>query len=412
MTFASTGRAIAVASAIASSFIFSQNSHANVLGLFQAGAGCKSAAMESAGDCTEAQTLMYNPAVLSNVSDGLSGELGVARLDYGYENPSYDPVRVRVVSPMFSQGWKSSFAENRGSWGFSLMPAGSSDLTIKGLPRRVSGTVMSLNVRSKRQQIHIPVGASYAFSDSGVTVGASLIYTYDKRSINAAAVSDPNASIIDMTSKGHFFRPVIGSTWHNDSHSAAASYMFPLEKHFSGRTKIGGDAPYATEQVDYDPAMLLLSTRMSMSGAALSANFNHIYGENGRHIQRDGINRTTKIADLKDANHVGARASYKTLELGEISVAAAYLDSYWGEGYYYKDADGIPHHEVGHLFGQFNAIPVRTQALTWRCKVAEWDTHAAVTRTSGATTVSANGDNPGYYQIEFVSVTLGVQKSI
>lgn len=411
MIFDSTWRTIA-ACAVASTVILTQNSYANILGLYQAGAGCKSAAMESAGDCTEAQTLVYNPAVLSNISDGISGEFGVARLEYSFEHPSYDPVRVKVVSPMFSQGWKSSFAEKRGSWGFSLMPVGSADLKIKGLPRRISGNVMSLNVRAKRQQIHIPIGASYAFSDTGITVGASLIYTYDKRSINAAAVSDPNTSIIDMTSKGHFFRPVIGSTWRNDSNSAAAAYMFPLEKHFSGDTKIGGDTPYATEQVDYDPAVLLLSTRMAMSGAALSANFNHIYGKNGRHIQRDGINRTTKEADLKDANHVGARASYTTPELGEISLAAAYLDSFWGEGYYYKDADGIPHHEGGHLFGQFNAIPVRTQALAWRSRVAQWDTHAAVTRTSGATTVSASGDNPGYYQIEFVSVTLGVQKSI
>ncbi len=411
MSLPSNKKALA-AGILYSALIVSQKSNANVLGLYQAGPGCKSAAMESAGDCTEAQTLLYNPAVLSNISNGFSGELGLARLAYSFENPNFDPVHLRVVSPMFSEGWKTTFADDRGAWGFAVMPGSSADLNIKGIPRRISGTVMSLNVRTKRQQFHIPIGGSYAFPDIGVNVGAALLYTYDNRSLKAATVSEPDSTIIDMKSKGNFFRPILGSTWRKDNYSGALSYMFPLEKHFSGDTRIGGDPSFATEQVDYDPAVVLLSARMKMDAVALSTNFNHIYGSKGRGIQRDGINRTTKVSDLKDVNHVGARMSYTTPNLGEISAAAAYLDSYWGEGYFYNDADGIPHHQSGHLFGQFNAIPVHTQAMSWRCQFSDWMTHAALTRTYGATTVSGRGDNPGFYQIEFVSLTLSLRKNI
>jgi hypothetical protein len=393
-------------------FTLTQSAQANILGLYPAGAGCKSAAMETAGDCMEPQTLLYNPAVMSRLPNGFAGELGVARLDYSYEHPSYDPVHVKITTPMFTQGWKTTFAQERGTLGFAVMPGSLADLKINGLPRRVSGTVMPLNVRAKRQQFHIPVGGSYDFPDIGVSVGASLLYTYDKRSLKGAAVTEPNTPLVDMTASGSFFRPILGTTWRNESYSTGASFMFPVTKHFAGKTTIAGSPSFATEQVDYDPAVILLSARTNYNGVALSTNFNHIYGAKGSGLQRDGLNRATKTADLKDANHIGVRAGYTDPSFGELSLAAAYLDSYWGEGYYYKDADGFGQHEIGNLFGQFNAIPVHNQSITWRHAMDTWITHIALFRSSGTTTVSARGDNPGYYQIEFVSLTLGLRTAM
>jgi hypothetical protein len=387
---------------------------ANVLGLFPAGPGCKSAAMETAGDCGEAQTLAYNPATMSSVSPGFAGELGIARLQYSYEHPSFDPVHINLMSPMFSEGWKGSLLDDRISWGFAVIPGSLADLKIKGLPRRVIGNVTPLNVRATRKQFHLPVGGSYQIPDTNLSLGASLLYTYDSRTLKGSTITNPNAPLVDMKAHGHFFRPLIGSSWRlGDDHQANASYMFPLTKKFAGTTKIAREpAPFDTEQVDYDPAVLMLNGRVRFADLTLSTNINHVFGGAGKNIQRDGLNRRTQRADLKDANHLGVRVASDSTRFGEFTAAAAWVDSYWGDGAYYTDEDGRAQHEIGQLFGQFNAIPVRNQSLTWRRHFGDWQTHAALFRSAGTTTVGPRGDNPGYYQIEFVSVTCGVRRNL
>jgi hypothetical protein len=369
--------------------------------------------METAGDCGEAQTLAYNPAIMSGITPGFAGEVGIARLQYGYEHPSFDPVHVNVVSPMFSEGWKGTLMDSRLSWGFAVIPSSLADLDIRGLPRRVSGNVTSLNVRATRKQFHLPVGGSYFFPDAGVSVGASLLYTYDSRSLKGATVTNPGTPLVDMKASGNYFRPIIGTGWTSTNHQVAASYMFPLIKRFSGTTKIASEpAPFKTEQVDYDPAVLLTNARINLAELTVSGNVNHLFGGAGKSIQRDGLNRKTKRADLKDSNHLGARVGYSLSALGEFSVAGAWLDSYWGDGYYVTDGDGLPQHEIGQLFAQFNAIPVRNQSLTWRRAWGQWQTNAAIFRSAGTTTVGPRGDNPGYYQIEFISLTCGVRRNL
>ena len=394
-------------------FCFSLTVHANVLGLFPAGPGCKSAAMETAGDCDEPQTLLYNPANMSVIEPGFAGEIGIARMQYSYEHPNFDPVHVNVISPMFSEGWMGRFADGHGAWGFMVMPSSLADLDINGMPRRVSGTLESLKVKASRKQFHLAVGGSYNLPETRLNLGLSLIYTYDNRSLKGSQVTNPDTKLVNMKSSGNFFRPVVGTAWTSDTASTGVGYMFPLTKHFKGKTKLATEAEsFNTEQVDYDPAMLLTSARVKVQDATLSANVNRVFGSKGRGIHRDGLNRNTKTADLKDANHVGVRGAYKIIGYCELSIAAAYLDSYWGDGYYYTDQDGIPHHEIGHIFGQFNAIPVRNQAVSWRQAVGDWRTVTTLYRSAGATTVGPGGDNPGYYQIEFVSLTLGVQKTL
>lgn len=392
-------------------FGLSSRIHANILGLFPGGAGCKSAAMESAGDCTDAQTLLYNPAVMSNIDAGLSAEAGLGRLQYSYEHPNFDPVRADIKTPVVSGGWIGRFAESRGSWGIAFLPSSMADLKIKGMPRRVDGSLESLNVRATRKQFHLAAGASYAFPETGMSLGLSLIDTYDNRTLKGAQVTNSGTPLVEMKASGNFIRPVIGTAWTSDSASAGVGYMFPVTKRFKGKTKLAfKPKSFNTEQVDYDPAMLLTSARVKIQDATLSANVNRVFGSKGRGIQRDGLSRQTKTADLKDANHVGVRGSYKISGYGELSLAAAYLDSYWGDGSYYTDQDGIPHQEIGHIFGQFNAIPVRNQAVSWKQTVNDWQTVTTLYRTAGATTVGPGGDNPGYYQIEFLSLTCGVQR--
>jgi hypothetical protein len=81
-----------------------------------------------------------------------------------------------------------------------------------------------------------------------------------------------------------------------------------------------------------------------------------------------------------------------------------------GVGYYYKDSQGFTHHEIGQVFGQFNAVPVRNQSLTWQYLWGAWDTHLALFRSAGSTTVGSLGDNPGFYQLEFFSITCGIKR--
>lgn len=391
----------------------SSPSLANILGLFPAGAGCKSAAMETAGDCAEGQTLLYNPALMTRIKPGFSGEIGAARLEYSYEHPAFDPVQVSLYTPMFSEGWKGLLHENKISWGFAVMPSSSADLNIKGLPRRVDGNPESLNVKASKKQFHFALGGSYLWTDQKLATGLSVIYTYDHRSLKGAAVTNPETALVDMKGTGHFVRPVAGLSWEKDARHVGLSYTLPLKKTFSGKTKLATEPyPFDTEQVDYDPGVLMTNLKTQWDNVQLSVNANRIFGAKGRSIHRDGLNRRTREADLQDANHLGARASYRAADYGDFSLGVAYLDSYWDDGFYYKDSDGIPHHEIGHLFGQFNAIPVRNQSISWAKDFSGWSTHVALFRSAGTTTVGPGGDNPGFYQIEFTSLTCSVRRML
>lgn len=386
--------------------------NANVLGLFPAGAGCKSAAMETAIDCSEAQTLLYNPAVMNAAPKGFAGEVGLARVQYSYEHPSFDPVFVNLYTPMFSEGWKGTFADEKASWGFAVMPSSMATLDINGIPRRVNGNPESLNIKASKRQFHLPLGGSYRFDDLGLSAGLSVIYTYDERSLKGSTVTNPNSRLVNLKGSGHFFRPLLGLSWHQDVLSSGVSYMFPLTKKFKGKTQLADEPDFNTEQVDYDPGVLMTAIRGTVAGFDLSINLNHVFGTRGASIQRDGLNRKTERADFKDAKHLGARLAYQSADYGDISLGLAYLESYWGAGYYYKDEEGFAHHEIGHVFGQFNAIPVHNQSVTWRKSFDDWQTHAAIFRSAGSTTVGNGADNPGYYQIEFVSLTCGVRRTL
>jgi hypothetical protein len=393
--------------------VLSTAAEANVYGLFPAGSACKSAAIESSIDCSEPQTLLYNPANLSHAQPGFSAELGLARLSYSYEHPDFDPVRLDLMTPMFSEGWKGSFAANKGSWGFAVMPGSMADLDIEGIPRRVMGNPESLNIRAKRRTFHLPLGFSYAPNQWISSVGASLVYTYDERSLKGSPVITPDTRLVDLKAKGHFFRPIIGMTADLPITQLGTSYIFPVTKKFSGKTKIASEpSEFNTELVDYDPGVLLLGARQTVGSFTLSENVNYLFGSKGKTIARDGLNRKSTRADLKDARHVGLRLGYMNESYGRFSLGLAYLDSYMGDGYYYKDSQGFTHHEIGHVFGQFNAVPVRNQSFTWQYLWGTWDTHLALFRSAGETTVGPLGDNPGFYQLEFFSVTCGVRRKL
>lgn len=391
--------------------ITSIDAQANVYGLFPAGSACKSAAIESAIDCTEPQTLLYNPAALTLSRPGFAAEVGLARLSYSYEHPDFDPVRLNLMTPMFSEGWKGSFADGKGSWGFAVMPGSMAELDIDGLPRRVMGNPESLNVNAKRRTFHMPVGFSYAPSQWISSMGASLVYTYDERSLKGSPVATPNTRLVDLNAKGHFFRPIIGITADTEIIQIGTSYIFPVTKKFSGKTKIASEpSEFNTELVDYDPGVLLLGARQTVGAFSLSENINYLFGSKGKTIARDGLNRKATRADLKDARHLGLRLGYTDAHYGRLSLGVSYLDSYMGDGYYYKDSKGFTHHEIGQVFGQFNAVPVRNQSLTWQYLWGTWDTHLALFRSAGSTTVGSLGDNPGFYQLEFLSFTCGIKR--
>jgi len=389
----------------------SSAAQANVLGVYPAGSACKSAAMESAVDCTEPQALLYNPSLLSESKLGFSAEVGIAQLSYSYEHPDFDPVSINLVTPMFSEGWKGSFLDGQGAWGFAVMPGSLAELNVNGIPRRIMGNAESLHIKASRRNFHIPLGASYNLGDTGANIGLAAIYTYDERTLRGSPVTNPDSELANLKARGHFVRPIIGSNINTSTSSIGASYMLPLTKKYIGKTTIASEsAEFNTEQVDYDPGVLMLGARQPLGDFSISENINYLFGSKGKTVQRDGLNRKTNRADLKDAKHFGVRLDYNSNDYGVFTLGIAYLDSYWGDGHYTKDEEGFANHELGNAFGTFNAIPVRNQSVTWKKSIGTWDTHLALFRSAGTTTVGPSGDNPGYYQLEFVSLTCGIRR--
>jgi hypothetical protein len=364
--------------------------------------------MESALNCTDGATLLYNPGA---VKPGFAAEVGVARLEYSYEHQDFDPVVVSLWTPVASASWVDRLINDQLSIGFSIMPSSAADLKLKGLPRRIEGSQQSMNIKASKHQLHLALGGSFSIPSSGATIGLTLLYTYDQRTLTGDPISDPGARLVDLKAHGHFFRPLTGFVWTNGTYSVGSSYMFPLVKKFSGKTKLAIEPePFHTAQVDYDPSVWMNSVAVSIDGVSLSINANRIFAKAGRSIHRDGLNLRTQQTDLRDVNHVGARVSIDTGTYGSWALGVAHLDSYWGSGYFFKDEDGIPQHQIGHVFGQFNAIPVRNQALYWSNSFGAWHMETAIFRSAGTTTVGPGGDNPGYYQLEFVSLTSGIKR--
>ena len=291
-------------------FIVSTTASANVLSLFPIGSDAKSAAIESAVDSREPQSLLYNPAALALSKSGIQGEFGVGRLLYSYEHPSFDAVRVSVFSPMVSAGWRNDDSESNFHWGIAIAPTAITQLKIKGLPRRVNGKQESLNIVTSRKQFHLPIGAAYSLQgDPRKSIGISLITTYDQRTLKADSLID-GAQLLDLAAKGIFYRPEMGLFYGIDALDVGISYMAPVTKRFKGTTSIGAES-FDTEQVDYDPAVLTTGVRTSLDSWTASLNVNRIFGARGESIIRDGTNRKTTSADVHDVNQFGARRAYQ-----------------------------------------------------------------------------------------------------
>lgn len=387
---------------------------ANVLGLFPVGSDQKSAAMESALESRDATASFYNPALLNNAQQGFQGELGLGRLQYSYEHPRFDPVRLSVVTPVVSAGWMTHVTPDF-SLGLGIAPTAMSELKIDGLPRRVDGKIEPLNVQTKRQQLHLALGGAYKLVDqetAETSIGLSIIVTSDQRQLAADSVID-GTKFIDMKSRGLFFRPEVGLTQSYLNFEMGLSYMASLKKDFKGDTILVTANPpsFDTEQVDYDPAVLATSLRGFYDAWQLTVNINRIFGAPGSDVIRDGINRKTTSADLRDVNHLGLKLAYQASARDGFSVGYAYLPTIWGAGSYAKDENGFSSHELGHLFGTFNAMPVRNQAIAWQHAREAFRFHTTLFRTAGTQSVDAGGDNPGFYQMEFISLTTGISQN-
>ncbi|MCX6116520.1 MAG: hypothetical protein NT027_03190 [Proteobacteria bacterium] len=423
-------KTIKIAFLAAGTLCFYANIFANTYGLFPSGSTSKGSAIESAIDAREAAGLLYNPALLSVSKPGLTGELGLGRLLYRYEHPQFDPVSLNVTSPMVSAGWSSSDIAFTGSsirWGIAVLPTSMATLKIAGLPRRINGTPESLNVETSRRQFHIPVGISWnnmSMDTSRLSIGAALIATYDERSLKANSLVD-QANLVDTKAKGTFYRPNVGILYgyypsnsemtsqaqsqNLESVELGVSFTKSLAKGFKGKTTLAGTKDeFDTETVDFDPAMLMTGFKVSLTTWRFSLNINRLLAQSGSSIVRDGLNRKTDKADLRDVNQIGAKIEYQISEDQSISAAAAYLPTIWGAGFYSKNSDLTSEHELGHLFGNFNAMPVRNQAISHSLNLGSYNIKNTFFRTAGKHSIDRSGDNPGHYQLEFISWTTGV----
>jgi hypothetical protein len=394
--------------------LLSHDASANVLGPFPIGVDSKAMAMDSALSQGDIGSLIYNPSFVMTAPSGPSAEFGLGRLSYSYEHPEFDPVRLSLFAPIVSAAWVTS-SESAIRFGLGIAPTSFSDLEINGLPRRISGTPESLDVKTRRRQIHVPLSLAYQTSLLPVphSFGFSLLTTHDERRLAATSYSD-GVKLVDMNARGTFFRPVIGLQAAHHGGSLGLSYISALTKKFQGVTQLASEptTPLSQEQVDYEPAVLLTSYRQKIDQFSFTANVNRVFGAGGRKVIRDGVNRKALEADVRDANQLGMQASWFASEETTWSFAYAYLPTIWGAGSYSVDSDGFTHHELGHVFGQFQAIPVRNMSIAVRsypqncdCPFA-WNT--VLFRSAGTQTIDVTGDNPGHYEFEFVSISTGL----
>lgn len=367
-----------------------------------AGAANKVAQMPQAGHCEGASCLPYHPGRIAG-SSGLYVDLGFANFKQSYEHPNFDPVRIRVGTPLASIGYVHKHGEQ---WSFALLflPTGFGKQKIEGLPRRIAGKFESLFVEFESQSFDTDVGVAY---DSGhIKFGLGLIRRQEQRKIFARRVGE-DIPLVRYSGRNVFYIPTVGISWQPWTFlEASAAYRPHRIKHFKGSQKAAtSDDVTSPKNIAYDPAALFTSLAYDDERWRACLSVNRIFYGRGRSQYSEGLTSSSTKADLNDINEsalvLGTKLAVNTLPI-QLGLAGAVQKSPWGPGFYSED----PEQQVAGVdIGSSHNVDRSTYGL-WLEIPSLYQVHASLYHSFGKREVGPSGDRPGFYQTEIMGGSL------
>jgi hypothetical protein len=397
--------------------------------LFPAGPEAKGAGIESSLAARGAPAVLYNPANLApsgaaaGAGAGAGGndaaarsepyaELGLVNVHYSYEHPEFDPVSVSVTSPTVTLGYAARLP-HRLTAGLVVFPKKAGKTAIDGLPRKVGGTVIPLDVESDERIIDVGAGLGWQATDT-LSLGLAAIHTQETHAVHANLIGNDN-DLIDMRYRGAFTRPVLGARFAPArAVTFAAALKGPQKRAYKGSQRTAS-VPETTSPrvVNYDPTTLSLGAATQLGGFGGGVEVNRQRWSQGRGIVRNGLGADDPDADLRDVTEVSVTGGYGFASGPSVRIGYARLPSPWGDGHDDGDLDS---HVSGVDFGQLNGMDRQAFSLggAWALPLAKGralDVSTTVLRQQGTREVAGDGDNVGYYSLGVTSVSGAVRAS-
>ncbi len=380
--------------------------------LFPAGAESKGAGIESGLLSVGPPAVLYNPA---NLTEGNAGqgsatpyaELGMINVDYSYEHPDFDPVVVNVTSPTATFGYSHALTGRLVASGV-VFPSNNGKTEIPGLPRKIGGSTMALEVENEDQVIDIGAGLA-ARLPHGFSLGASLVRTIEQHKTKANAAGNDN-TMIDMEYGNQFTRPVVGARYAKSGVVASTlSYRPSLTKKFKGQQQLAADdAPTAPKAQGFEPETISVGSQGTLQRFTAGIEAQRQRWAKGRTIYKDGIAADEPEADLRDVTLWSVTAGYAFTPTQILSLGYADLPTPWGAG---NDDGIVDHHEHGADFGQLNAVSRRLYSLSGNWDAGVGQLAWTVFHSQGVREIGGQGDNVGYYSLGVTSVSGSLGKS-
>jgi hypothetical protein len=332
-------------------------------------------------------------------------EFGAAQVRYTYEHKEYDPVTVKVNSPIFSAGYGGRF-DKRWHGGFILFPAKMGSQRIPGLPRRVSDQTVPINVTTTDTVLHTGFGAAYRFS-SKLSAGGSLVWTYEKHKIDAD-MSANELGLFDLDGTGNFIRPVIGMRYDDNSFTVTTALQGEVKKKYSGKQKTSTATDSTAPKLkDYQPYTIGLGASWRKDIFRIGTTINYGMWSKGKDSVTSGINVIDADADLKDTLDYALHFDYIHSRLWTFQTSYARVFSPWGEGFY--DQENLAATQSGVEFGQLNGVDKHVVGAGVQSGIVKnSNLSLALYYATGSREVSENAYSSGHYKLNVLSLSSGI----
>jgi hypothetical protein len=314
---------------------------------------------------------------------------------------------VEVTSPTATFGYSHALTDQLVASGV-VFPSAGGKTEIPGLPRKVGGSMMALEVENEDEVVD--VGAGLAISlPKGFSVGASLVRTIEEHKTKANAAGNDN-SMIDMEYENQFNRPVFGTRFERPGFaSTTLAYRPALTKTYKGKQLMAADeAATDPKVVGYEPEIISAGVQGHLSGLTAGAEAQRQRWAKGRGILKDGVAADEPDADLHDVTLWSVTAGYQVAPRLGFSLGYADLPTPWGAG---NDDGIVDNHELGAGFGQLNGVSRKLYSLSGSWSSSLGSMAWTVCHSQGTREIAGDGDNVGYYSLDVTSISGSLGKS-
>lgn len=358
-----------------------------------------------------ASSTLHNPAnIVKTKSSDIYAEISLSSIDYQY-NPAPEGEKAQlntIIPPVFVGGTLRLPIRTKLALGFAPRGTGR-DQAISNLPLMIEGQTVRVRAVQNDKSFRTSLGLGHRLSKQ-LHIGLSWLRDFDnERFLLYGDASEPTLTI---ENRGQFDRYIGGIRYTlNKNLSLAASYLTPLEKPYSGKTRlIQGLAEQQTTAYHYSAEEYRIGSQISVSTYQIVLDYSFRKYSQGQQKRRVGVGQFDgKARALRDTHNFGLSGTLQKKRWQLIS-GISWQPSIVNAGY--NDEDGNAVVSGVQMNADFDYLDRLTVAAGFfkRTKAAGWGAYTSY--MLGAKRVSAGSPNSGSYRLETYTVGIGRQVSL